>query len=335
MKKALKLSLGAIVLSNLLILPSALATSSNTQESIHFVAPPATFNPLNAINDELKKYGFPEKPNDPKELSVWKDHMSHAKHFIPPVLKTVVGTTHKTHVKSTSDTYTPNWSGWVATPNSGFSFAKIAGDFYATDISSSTVDSHVSSWVGLGGLNNSKLIQAGVEGVATTHWLSSTTTAYYVWTEMLPDQPYEQQISSFPINSGDHLYVHIVYGTHQDSSGNTIGDATFYIENLTQNNYTYYATSTLNATNDYYGGTAEWIDERPTVNGSYSNLAKFGTDTWTNLYAGTPSVSASLGSWANYPLNMRNPNNYNDLLAGPGSYNSASNLFVNYWYNYN
>jgi hypothetical protein len=298
--------------------------------------PPANFDPLTASSEQLQNYGFPKKPSDPKELAVWEDHMKHAKNFIAPQL---IENSNRKHqppaTKTTADTYSPSWSGWFVNPNSGSAFTKIAGDFVVPDVSSSTQTAYECSWVGLGGLNDSRLIQAGTESDVSINWLGQKSTNYYVFTEMLPDQPTEQKVANFPVSPGDQMYVHIEYGTHVDSSGHTIGDATFYIEDMSKNNYTYWVTSALNATTDYYGGVAEWIDERPTVGGSLPSLANFRSDTWTNLYAATPSTSQQLSYWSNTPLNMRNPSNYSDLLAGPGPYVSSSNTFTNYWDHYN
>lgn len=305
--------------------------------NVDFNTPPSSFDPLTASPDSLKKYGFPEKPSDPNELATWNEHMKHAKNFIAPQLQIV--TDHGHYQKPKLDKTTPsatvnsgNWSGYKVEPNLGSAFTKISGDFFVPNVSSSTVDSYECSWVGLGGWNSTHLIQAGTESDLTTHWYGNTTN-YYVWTEQLPDQPTEQKVSNFPVSPGDQMYVHIEYATHVDGSGNTVGNTTFYIENLTQSNYTYWVTSSVNAINDYDGSTAEWVDERPTVGGSLPNLAKFGSVNWTNLYAATPSVSSKLGDWGRDQIVMENGST---VLASPNAdYNYNNNSFTNYWYSYN
>jgi hypothetical protein len=91
---------------------------------------------------------------------------------------------------------------------------------------------------------------------------------------MLPDYQYENKITSFSISPGDFMYVHIEY----DSTNNC---ANFLVQDLTTNNYSSFCA--LHANNDYRSGpTAEWIVERPTVSGSYTKLANFGSETFTN-----------------------------------------------------
>ncbi len=89
------------------------------------------------------------------------------------------------------------------------------------------------------------------------------------------------------------MYVHLEYGTHIDSSGVEVGNATFYIQDLTKNTYTSF-TSGVNAMNDYFGGTAEWVDERPAFNNVPASLANFNTVQWTNLFAANPSDSKKI-----------------------------------------
>jgi hypothetical protein len=102
------------------------------------------------------------------------------------------------------------------------------------------------------------------------------------------------------------------------------------VQDLTTNNYTSFCA--LHANNDYRSGpTAEWIVERPTVSGSYTKLANFGSETFTNAYAATPSSSQALGSWTKDTLYMRDI--FNIQLAHPGSLLSSTS-FTDYWDNY-
>ena len=52
--------------------------------------------------------------------------------------------------------------------------------------------------------------------------------------------------------------------------------------------------------------TAEWIVERPTVNNQITNLANFGTITFTNCYATINQKSAALGEYPRSVVTMTN-----------------------------
>lgn len=43
------------------------------------------FNPLTATSGDLKKYGFPAKPTDTKNLVIWENAMKNARQYVKPI----------------------------------------------------------------------------------------------------------------------------------------------------------------------------------------------------------------------------------------------------------
>ena len=113
-------------------------------------------------------------------------------------------------------------------------------------------------------------------------WVST----YFVWTEFLPQQPYWQQITNFPIQPGDEVVVDVYIadaGKPPDLAG-YFGQ--FFISNLTNGHFT--TTYTPRGNTMVSGSGAEWIMERPSYSGGPSRLANYGLATMQGAMASTP-----------------------------------------------
>ena len=159
------------------------------------------------------------------------------------------------------------------------------------------------------------------------HYYFST---YYAWTEFLPQQKSEQVVSSFPIHPGDEIYSELWVATPCSSSGGvplpcwpypSAGGsyAYFEIENLTTSQHT--VIPVPRGTTDVGGYEAEWIMERPTVNGSLPDLADYGTTFMYDAYAltATPAFTTG-GQWVSY----RGANNQLIYMYGSDPVNPIS-----------
>jgi hypothetical protein len=130
-----------------------------------------------------------------------------------------------------------------------------------------------SEWVGIGGVTESNLIQTG-----TTEDEPNTdaSTANFAWYELLPGNAVA---INAPVSPGDHMSASVVEGAP--------GTWTISIEDVTQNwlfsNVFSYSVSAQ---------TAEWIEEAPTVNGSQSTLANFGSSSFSSLGLSGANTSA-------------------------------------------
>ena len=223
-------------------------------------------------------------------------------------------------------------------------FAYIQADWIVPqvfDFPNSPGFSAVVEWIGL---DNAKvdLYQAGTGSECFTIFGYQITT-YFMWMESLPWNWWE--IPNFPVSPGDEVSVDIwvanEYGTTIYEDGNFDGltcednSVWFYVNNAT-NGASFMGTYPtapesvygLNSTG-FSGYTAEFILERPTINGILTPLA---------LFTPTPMAScvygdAEDGEYNMFPLgadngippfdgqltylNMVDPRNHNRLLVEP------------------
>src|SRR5262249_41184530 len=142
------------------------------------------------------------------------------------------------------------------------------------------------TWVGIDGdprFSPNDLAQAGTgedAEVFETVSMRWDLASYHAWTELLPNQPCEQWIT-FSVAPGDQI------STAVGIAGNVM---VAFIYNTTHRTSTGPLSTSLGSffnCNDQpipapgpattvVGTTAEWIMERPSINGTYSDLADFG-----------------------------------------------------------
>jgi Peptidase A4 family len=170
-----------------------------------------------------------------------------------------------------------NWTGHIFT---GPTFTAVSGQWVVPTVQPSATGAYSGTWLGVDGVNNTSLIQAG-----TAQDTSNGTTTYDVWYEILPAN--ETLIAS--VAPGDHIEVSI----DEDSPGTW----TIAITDSTSGQSFSQAFAYSGP-----GASAEWIEEAPKVNGQQSAVANFGTVQFTGMsWAGSNPSSV-----ANITLNMAN-----------------------------
>jgi hypothetical protein len=241
---------------------------TNNPAIFAFPTPPAGFDPTTASAADLQRYGFPLPPSSDTQSTQyqhWLDVVRHATHEVVPTFTSRPGVKHA---------MSPNWSGAVSSGSTPcgrlciFSYpTEVRGGWTVPSVASSTQTSFSSTWVGLDGVGNNQVEQMGTEqqiqhicfaGVICDYYLN-----YYAWFELFPDS--EQVIDGFPIGPGQIVWADV----HYYASDNTLS---FWLEDLTTGQYAVFATAAK------YGcacATAEWITERPQIDGSYTHLADF------------------------------------------------------------
>jgi hypothetical protein len=226
-----------------------------------------------------------------------------------------------------------NWSGYeLRGPAS--SYVAVVGQWNVPSVSYET-NTHTYSayWIGLDGDGTSDLVQAGTEQEITDIYIgifggvNFTFTNYYAWTEFLPQQPTEQVISNFAVSPGDEIICSVSIGGSFFIPELSGPDAIFNIENVTKGIST--SIVTPKGSTSVGGSEAEWIMERPTVNGSLPDLANYG---YTFMY-GASALSANTYNWVNYEAaNFEQifVYNGNNLLSAAFSDGASTILF--YWF---
>lgn len=299
----------------------------------NFPVPPDGFDPLTASDETLATYGFPERPEDPAELSEWTENMScYESTPIPEieqtdrmhnVLQPAVNIRSLPANDITNATsYSYNWSGYIAQGGTN-EFAQVQGDFVQPTIQSGCAsNTYESTWVGLGGTNSGKLVQTG-----TAMNTSGGGRNYYAWYEYLsPSHPNpEIRFNSITVRAGDRIHC---YCSFQRANG--VFNA--YVANNT--NGTSQSVIVNISSSEFYDGTsAEFINEAPSVGGSIARLTNYGTTNWTNcqVYLTASSTWVSLGSRTTDRVYMVSSDG-SRILATPSGLSGQT--FKSTWNNY-
>ncbi len=170
-----------------------------------------------------------------------------------------------------------NWSGYVV---SSGPFTEVTGTFTVTSLQSGTPASDaMAEWVGIDGVSNHSLIQAGID-----EQTDPNNPSYFEiqpWWEILPAP--ETTITSVSISPGDHVTITI------DQLSGTEWSIT-----LTDN--TNGETFTTDQSYNGPASSAEWIVEAPQTNGSQSTLAPY-TPYVTFTGLGATGSETSVSRW--------------------------------------
>jgi Peptidase A4 family len=179
-----------------------------------------------------------------------------------------------------------NWSGFELNAAAG-TYDWVTGMWYVPSVTGeSNRLTYSSLWIGLDGDGVTDLVQDGTEqeNYKFDFWFFHISiSVYYAWTEFLPQQPTEQQITNFPVHPGDEIFSQVWIGNAGSSPTLSGAFGVFFIQNLTTGEYTWVYTPVGSTV--VTGSEAVWIMERPTVGGSLPDLANFHSATMFNAYA--------------------------------------------------
>jgi hypothetical protein len=154
-----------------------------------------------------------------------------------------------------SDT-SSNWSGYVA---SGGTYTSVTGTWIVPQVGATTTGADA-TWVGIGGVSGTDLIQAGTQAT-----VSGGDVSYEAWTEMLPDS---SRTVSLAVAAGDSITVSIT----EQASGQWL---------ITMVNNTTKATYQRTVRYSSSRSSAEWIQEAPSAGRGIIPLDDFGTVRFT------------------------------------------------------
>jgi Peptidase A4 family/Protein of unknown function (DUF3761) len=237
---------------------------------------------LKAINRELVGHGLPPRPNDPTLLSHWENLMKGLDRsgFVEPKFRRT-DRRHGPAIRSGTETE-PHWSGGVVflPPNSpaGAKFYVVAGQWTVPNPMPGGADEQLyycSSWIGIDGDNSADVLQAGVECEARFTG-SGTAKRIYPWWEWYPEN--EIEITNLDVSVGNLLVCLI------SSQNNTT--ANIVLSNSTNSQWTAFEATAPTGTT-LVGNCAEWIVERPSVGGVFTQLANYGSVTFQEAFGGT------------------------------------------------
>ena len=256
---------------------------------------PAGFDALNASPEALQSHALPPKPDqtkDPSAYKAWQTMVTNAKTNVAATLieepkifhkpAQLKGSLSQTSPGSKNPTLTSsyNWSGLtIYDANKPFAKSYIIG-YWTVPAAHQTFGSpdgtwdYSSQWVGIDGFGSNDVFQAGTEADAFASSSGSTSQFYSFWIEWYPFS--ETRVSGFPAAPGDTVIVEVFNTTP------TNGYA--FLENLSTGKYVEY---NLTPPSGYslQGSSAEWVVERPEVNGALARLMNYGAVPFTYMHA--------------------------------------------------
>jgi Peptidase A4 family len=208
--------------------------------------------------------------------------------------------------QTTTGYMSTNWSGYLATNGS---FTGVSGSWTATlATGSGSTTSADSSWIGIGGVTTSDLIQVGTQNVITANGQVSTSAFY----EMLPNG--SQPVPGVTVSPGDSMTASI----SEVSSGQWTISITDKTDGQSDTITVSYASSL---------SSAEWIEEDP----SFSFRRQIPFDNFHEAFF-TGGLTVSNGSAVNIAASTAQPvtmvNNTDQTVAAPSAIGSDGASFT-------
>lgn len=178
-----------------------------------------------------------------------------------------------------ADSKSLNWAGYGVGSTSG-SVTVASGSWVQPAVKCSGGSSYASFWVGIDGFNSNTVEQSGTLGQC-----SGGVPSYSAWYEFYPAA--SVVISSIAVHPGDSFNSQISYSTSTGKFTLTITDVT-----------TGSSFSTTGTVTSAQRSSAECIAERPSIGGSITKLANFGTASFSQCSATIGGVSGAFGTFA-------------------------------------
>jgi hypothetical protein len=277
--------------------------------------------------------GYPLRPDastSPENYSKWLDLVSRPITLVPPQSVSRSDVSHKTFDTQAGPSTSFNWSGYEAQGAPG-SYVAVTGEWLVPPIvlGEPNLITYSALWVGLDGHGQIDLVQAGTEQnfIDTTLFGKPVLefASYYTWTELLPNQPNEQQLG-LAINPLDDVMVTVWVGDSRGLINRNGGYGWFYLYNRTQNQAT--ITNTPLGSTSFSGSQTEWIMERPLVNGALAELSDYAVASMFNAQA-----MPTFGAWTPSPnvANLQDTMvtiNGKTQLSIAGAYPPSSMFFI-------
>lgn len=187
------------------------------------------------------------------------------------------------HAQTVSSSVSSNWAGYSAT---GGSFTTVAGSWTVPHVSTGTNPGVDATWVGIGGVSSSDLIQAGTQESVNR----AGRIMYEAWVEMLP---HASQIVPLTVNAGDSMTVSVSQlstGQWQLSlKDNTTGQS-------------YQATAAYQSSLS----SADWIEEAPNGRGGELPLDNFGSVQFSGATTTENGQQVTVAQANGQPITMAN-----------------------------
>ncbi len=235
--------------------------------------PPKGFDPTRSTPAMLRRYGLPQRPDDkisPELALRWDSLFSKNLNYVSPEFKLMeeLLPAVRRQCGQVGGINKSTWSGSVIETAAADAFKSIAATFNVPDVApayNTTGTYWMVSLVGIDGYSSNHGCQVGTIQSVTINPNGAITKNCYAWAEWLPAACVG--IANFPVNFGDIIAVLVCVNSPTQVYVNMINETT-----ATHISFTYTAPVGI----ALKGYTAEWITERPGLNGNAPLLAEYG-----------------------------------------------------------
>jgi hypothetical protein len=307
------------------------------------ILPALTDEAARQLSDEdIIAQGYAPRPNateSPEAYVKWLDRVSRSITLLPPhsVSRSDISHLPQGVTEGLSGANNNHWSGFVAT-GSAETYKVVYGDWVVPFVSGdpSGQGCFSSVWAGLDGYPPSNdVVQAGTEQDAQDLSPSGTATTYYAWTEVVPQQPTAHQVLS--VNPGSTISVAVWVGDSKGSIDPHGSYAWFNIVDVNSGQEFKHFTK-LGTTFGFTASTAEWIVERPLVDGGFFGLSDYGIVQMSSALVQIGSKTIPYSTAANVQITMRNENQDhhtdNNVLSTVSLVTGEADWMRFYWKNF-
>ena len=307
--------------------------------------PALTGDPMLPSQEELLSRGYPMRPDPekmPEAYATWQRIVTSEATEIEPRVVTRPGfragpPSPVGPFRLPSTTTSGNWSGFVLrypyirsvlNPYSPPPFVFASGEWFVPSVAGEQgVQDNSSLWVGMDGSGNSDVLQDGTgQDAIGTNFLGIkwTVASYFAWTEFFPADA--QQLTNFKISPGDHMLGQVWMGNAGSKPTFTGVFGVCYLFNLTTGTYTYvYITPPSGTT--FTGISAEWIMERPTIDGVLPDLSDYGVAMILNAWAQRTDGTVMYPSGNSYSLQVTMANDVGVTLSSVARLSDTAMVF--------
>jgi Peptidase A4 family len=259
-----------------------------------FEPPPPEFEPLKAHDAELVRHGFPRRPaEDPRAMQRYEAVLRRLQgkfHYIVPTFRLRDDVRHRPLERMSGTETFANWSGAVQHAPEGQAFRWVQGDWTVPNVYPPTQGEwyYCSNWIGIDGDGSGDVCQAGIE-CEIFQAGPFTIRNIYAWSEWFPAA--EMPVTNFPVEAGDEITCVIC------TSGSGATEASIFLANRSSGAATSFVITAPGNT-QLVGNSAEWVVERPEVNGVLAKLADYGSVFFFNAdaYDGSDLLDAGNGN---------------------------------------
>lgn len=196
----------------------------------------------------------------------------------------------------------------MAASSATCTFSGVSGSWTIPSVTGNgSTDTYDASWIGIGGVTASDLIQVGTENTVSANGTVSSACFY----ELLPHPALA--ISNLPITAGDNM----------TASLNKVGTDSWTIA-ITDNTTGKSFTTTVQYTSSL--SSAEWIEEDPSNTSGLVPLDTFGAVTFTNGATTVNGTSESISAASGSPITMVDTKG--KAIVTPGALTGNGESFV-------